>query len=377
MFSTFSLSEGRLVHRIDDHRLLVFIHQLAMQLPSGGQERRYPAYRFNGPLPMSVERRHVVEIRRLSYFFTPKADGIRTMLILFRYYLEDAWQKMSVMLHRDGSAYLIVLEACDEAYERGGSVFDAELVTLHSQRHSLLLFDCYAYRGETQRHLVLSQRLQRINEFVKSNACTSKRVVNIMAKEFRRFDAENAFFARAIVEGLPTTLEYDVDGLVLVPSGPLLTATRSTSVQYKLKGVHTVDLILVEMDDDSSDEGADPTGQSLYLASLDESDGTFVARQQVTRAEMAKLGATLNDIVECTVAPGEPPVFSPCKMRRDKKMPNADRVVESTLRTIDDRVAIDELLPMDCSHPRRVNVASSQVFAGFGDSDESDADGVT
>ena len=319
------------VHRVLDYRLINFAQQSAMQLVQRDM-KKHVSFRFPGPLPITIERRHTARIRSGGFMMTPKADGTRVLLILVRYFIENDWRKMSMLLHRDGTVHLVMINLADRLYENNGSIFDAEIITHRGGNGMLLvLFDCYAFCGISISHQNLQTRLSRIertlNEFYN---CGEHDSVRIMHKPYYTMNKDNLPDALAFMSG-QHYLEYNTDGIVLVHNGPM-NKCGTNDDQFKMKSNHTLDLILVE------DDGC------LYLASLDEADDSYVVKQEVHQSEMPD-GATAGCVMECGVTLDEGMIiYRPYYIRTDKTAPNVERVIERTLQTIRDGITLESLI---------------------------------
>lgn len=326
------------IHRVTDAALSRFIQQTAMQLSEPGL-KRYPSFRFPGSMPVTVEDRHRKALRAGQYMFTSKADGVRAQLVLFKYFLAGDWQRMCATVQRDGTCHAFSICVSETLHENGGSLFDCELVGLASSRACLLIFDCYACSGGNQRHLSLSRRLHKCDSFVQcmySERPSDPLVVR--SKPYYAMTSDHLDDALSFMDNRGHYLDYDTDGIVIVPCGPAATATGTDEAQFKMKAHHTIDLAYVQDDEDGR----------TCLASLDENDDTYVVKQDAVDDIP---GAKIGDIIECltTLVSGdyEIVVFKPIRVRADKTSPNTERVIARTLQTIRDGVSVQSLFAPD------------------------------
>jgi hypothetical protein len=318
------------VHDIIDSRLVTFVQQSATQLVQPDMKQHH-SFRFPGPMPITVEREHVTAIRHGGFMFTPKADGLRVLLIFLRYYIENARQRLCVLLYRDGTCRLIQLSVNVQIYDNGGSVFDAELVQLNDmQTMRLEVFDCYAFRGVTVTSSQLQRRLLLIETLISQTNQSSREHFLLSAKPYFSLSKVNIENAEAFLHNTHQ-LDYATDGVVLVSVGPMRKC-GTTSDQFKLKHRHTADLIVVLDEDDDL----------YYMASSDESDDTYVTKQQLY--ELPE-GCTVNSIIECdmTISDGIV-IFTPMQVRYDKSLPNTEHVIERTVQTIKDNITLGMLM---------------------------------
>tara|TARA_Y100001933_G_scaffold264884_1_gene333254 strand:+ start:2046 stop:3068 length:1023 start_codon:yes stop_codon:yes gene_type:complete len=320
-------------HRILDTRLLNFIQQTAMQL-NDPELKRYPSFRFPGGMPITVESRHTNAIRTGNYLFTAKADGIRVLLLFLHYYIEGDWRNLCVMLARDGSAHLLKVNAPPELNENGGSLFDCELVQTNNGWMHLLLFDCYSYKGVNLRQLQLNRRFARCEKLAETCVHEESNSVIITSKPYFNLSKENLDTAVGFLQN-KHYLPYQTDGIVLVPPGKVSCIHGRDETQFKLKTNHTVDLILLQDTDDED--------KPYYLASYDDTDDSYIIKQQVSEEEYASY--SVNTIFECNVTNVDDiHTFSAVKVRSDKTHPNSETVVKRTLRTIADNIGPEALM---------------------------------
>lgn len=320
-------------HRILDTRLINFVHQSAMQL-NDPSLCKYPSFRFPGSLPITPEQCHVSAIRSGNYLFTAKADGIRVLLLFVLYYIDGDWRRLCVMISRDTSCHLLSVNAPTELNDNGGSLFDGELVSTKSGWDHILLFDCYSYKGCNLRSLNLHRRHARCEKLAESCDHQETDSLIISSKPYFQLVKSNIPSAIAFLQN-NHFLDYPTDGIILVPADRNECTYGRNDKQFKLKLEHTLDLILMQDTDDDE--------KPLYLASYDESDDSYIIKQQVQPKDVE--GYEINTIFECMVKTIDGiHTFSPLKPRLDKTHPNSETVVKKTLRTITDNVQIEALV---------------------------------
>ena len=317
------------IYEIMDHRLRNFIQQTCMQL-CDPQLKRYVNFRFPGPLPITVEKKHIAQIRHADYIFTPKADGMRAMVIMFRYHLDNDWVKMTALMYRDGTCQLLPgLHTTDEPCDHGGSVFDCEIVNTDVGVRALL-FDCYSFSGVSYLKNSLTRRLAKCEHFITSAyAAQPGDAITFEVKEYHKLNHENLNLFESYING-KHVLNYMVDGVVLIPNNRKNGNRLSQDTQFKIKLHHTIDLIILEEDG------------CIYIASYDDQDDSYVTKQQL---ECLPLDGKPNDIVECYMTLNDGMVlFEPFLLRLDKTHPNSETVIESTIKTIKDNIGIKDLI---------------------------------
>lgn len=324
-------------HRVLDTRLVNFLQQTAMQL-NDPNLKRYPSFRFPGGLPITVESRHVKTITAGNYMFSAKADGVRVLVVFCIYYLDGDWQKLSAMISRDGSCHLLNLEVPSDINDNGGSLFDAELVETTSGWNHILLFDCYSYRGSNVRQLPLQRRFARCEKLAQQSNHREYDSVILKAKPYFKLIKKNLDDAIAFLNNKNHFMEYHTDGIILVPPGRADCVTGRDESQFKLKLDHTLDLILTQDTDDDD--------KPFYLASYDESDDSYIVKQQLDLSTFEFNGEfEINTIFECKVVTiDEIHTFVPIKPRPDKTSPNSETVIKRTLQTITDDIKVVNLM---------------------------------
>ena len=318
---------------ITDSRLINFTHQTAMQL-SNPKLKKFPSFRFPASMPITAEKRHIYKLKHGNYMFTPKADGTRILLLFFTYYVDGDWRRMCVALYREGECQLLVVETPTELNERGGSLFDCELVQTTSGWYEVLLFDCYSYMGSNMRDQPLLRRFAKCEHLSQVSVHRETNSVKSSAKPYYKISAETLPDAAAFLNNCHHYLHYATDGIVLAPPGKAECFSGPDETQFKMKLEHTVDLILIEDDDDA---------RTRFLATYDESDDSYFTKQEVSRTE---LPFELNSIVECKIAKIDGiNTYVPVKVRPDKTKPNSERVLERTLQTLADNVTLADIVP--------------------------------
>lgn len=317
------------VYEIMDHRLRGFVQQTCMQL-CDPEIKRFMNFKFPGPLPITIERKHVSSIKHSDFLFTPKADGVRALVIMFRYHIDNDWVKMTVLLYRDGTCQLVPgLHTTDEPCDHGGSVFDCELVNTESGVKALL-FDCYSFSGVSYLKNSTTRRIAKCEHLVSSSyAAQPGDPITFEVKIFHKLSRENIHTFNSYMNG-KHVLDYTVDGVVLVPNNRKHGSKLSHDTQFKMKSSHTIDLIILE------------DGGDIYIAAYDDQDDSYVTKQQL---DCIPLGGKANDIVECRMKLEQDLVlFEPFLLRPDKTHPNSDRVIELTINTVKDNIGINDII---------------------------------
>lgn len=109
---------------------------------------------MNLPVSLSRENLHDIAKNPLSYIATLKSDGIRYLLVLFRYKQGSTYNNMAVMCSRNlKEMYEIRLVAHPEYFQ--GTILDGELVWekhkifINNSRQKFMIFDALAIAGKS------------------------------------------------------------------------------------------------------------------------------------------------------------------------------------------------------------------------------------
>jgi hypothetical protein len=271
--------------------------------------------------------------------FTPKADGVRVLMVMCVYYIDGAWQRICGLLQRDGSCHLAQLTLPISYYESGGTLFDCELVTKKDNVACLLVFDCYSMSGRSTRALPLQRRTARISAFVGELVPAVNDSFLVTCKEYFPLNRTNLEVMQSFMEN-QHWLGFHTDGLILIPTSRCDVCSGRDESQFKMKPTHTIDLIVITDDDDETQE-SEETG-TKYLASLDDSDDTYLIKQEVPD-DWGDTG--VGTVLECNVFISDAIVrFVPFLLRTDKNTPNSETTIARTLRTIRENVTVHDIV---------------------------------
>lgn len=285
--------------RVIDRRLQIFVKR------SINEFMKFSNQKFNGPMPIGLDRTHLKTVRASSrYFATPKADGIRVLCYAFEYYIDKVWHKMVALLNRSGEVF--VVPNCMLANKRyAGTIFDAELLDI-----GLLMFDSYAIDG-----------ISLIHEPLKSRLCHAQHILDDLRMPFslrlKPYVCLNSDYDMDTLD-----VDFATDGLVIVSAG-------AVGEQFKWKSTPTVDLEVVVIEDGG-----------MALSSVER------ILQPIDETEIAHLHFEYGSkkIVECRI---ELPLrYIPWSVRSDKTMANCDHTVQSTTKCVEEAIQMCELFTL-------------------------------
>lgn len=261
---------------------------------------------FPGLMPTSLERKHLQDIEKRTFWYAEKTDGTRACLWCTRY----KGKNVCTLFDRTMSFSLLVVTSDPSLFHE--TVLDGELVWDRVRsRHVFLVFDCLMYRGEDYRERRMSDRIERYQK-----ACRFAWICGNFLVEAKPMVKH--------VRDIPVHGGWDVDGVILVPEEIDLQTTG-----YKWKTEHTVDFVMHRAHErwmphvfhSSKHVPVDVTIVWVEPLAFDETDGT---------------------VVECRYA-RDRRAWIPVRVRRDKRTPNSWRVYQSTVHAIEENIEKSEL----------------------------------
>lgn len=271
--------------------------------------------KFPGSNPCSLERADFPKLKAQPYFLTEKTNGVRFLLFCCTH----AGLRVCALVDRAMAVYLLPLQKMTTAMFQG-SVVDCELAfNKVDSAWQLLAFDAYVVSGIPVFHQHFSVRMAALRRAMSVYEPAPGDAAAVLAKQFLpahmvRAFREHAQAARSF---------YDVDGVILVPEFSPAVIGRHTEL-FKLKTEHTIDFLV----------GAG----GVELSVFDPACGAH--RRVATLREPAAPGS----IVEC--ARGEDGLWSVLCVRHDKTTANDALTYERTLVNMEERVTLDELVPL-------------------------------
>jgi hypothetical protein len=268
------------------------------------------------PLPVSIERRNIPELKKAHYVVAAKADGVRYVL----FFTTIAIGHVAVTLDRSLKVRLVRSAAPASVY--AGTALDCEQMS----DGTFLIFDAIACRGEDVKSLSYLERLRRASE-------VSERVRIIDASRHTALRVKEVFELSDLAKALRPP--YESDGLVFTPvMEPLQSGTHRN--MFKLKTLHSID---VEVRPGAREVLVGAGGpDAAARVPLSEACGKI----QLALDFWPVAESLESAIVEC-VLDGELRL-SVHKGRKDKGHPNTAETVRRTLRNIAEGISTQELL---------------------------------
>jgi hypothetical protein len=190
------------------------------QLNSAWLSKRYI---FPGPQPVSIERKHIVNLKSHDYLVGHKNDGERTALCFIRY---DDKPRCFFLNRKLEITYISVLVS-KKMYE--GTIFDCEMID-----NQIYIFDCPLFCGKSLRTENFNNRLSFCESFLTGIKRRPDEKYDFLVKEF----VELAKFKNL------NHCEKS-DGYVFVPvNKPVQTGTHNYYYKWKPRYKNTVDFCI-------------------------------------------------------------------------------------------------------------------------------------
>lgn len=277
---------------------------------------------FPGPNPCSMDRADIDGyLKKKPYFLTRKTDGVRVLLFITR--LRD--MNIACFVNRKLTVALAgIIQHIPTAMFQG-SIIDGELVMNQtSGKLTFLAFDGYAVSGVSLLQSPHSRRLAALHAAFRHYKTSPEDTCVLAIKKFYRFPSEyQALVAAASNE------EFRTDGYIFQPDEPPKFGRCASLLKLKPEGHHTVDFVCL-----------DEAGQ---LGVYDPK-----ARKNVAVAMLADPppNCAVSKILECSpvhVSHGEMR-WRCVKLRDDKNQANDRQTYVATLRNIDEKLTLEEIV---------------------------------
>lgn len=187
--------------------------------------------------PVSIERRHLAVFEQLPYWVAQKTNGCRVAL-LFGRSVTDA--PCAYMMSRAGDLFGLPCSgaAAQWVFRDGGTLLDGELVRCDATgAWFVLVFDAALIGGVSLAPFPLSERLQGIASVCE--AFDDGGALTLRPKTMWRLGATTPG-----VVAHPG--DFAVDGYILTPELDGPTGSGTAEAVFKIKAVHTLDVLLAD-----------------------------------------------------------------------------------------------------------------------------------
>ena len=283
-------------------------------------------YKFPGNLPVSIERKHIYDVKSTQYLVTEKTDGVR----YFMYCTIYDEKKVCMMLDRNAQLYLVPLNVYEGLYK--GSIFDGELVKTKEGKYLFNVFDCMHFCGANVMKQGFHGRFQNVLELMKMIFPSDKDPFSFKTKGF--------FFILDFLKAVEFSKDrsYETDGYIFYSqTAPYVPFRNWTMYKWKPQEDNTVDFVVTK------------TGvRSEYVFSVFD-HGKDVAIQKVSldpsiiQVEIEYLFVTgcAQVVVECKWDPGSQN-WMPKNVRKDKSHGNDMFTFEKTVLNIKENIQLSD-----------------------------------
>ena len=320
--------------------------------------------RFLGPNPVSIDRRHLADLRQHDYLVSLKSDGVRYLLLL----TVAGGEPKAFMVNRRLTVFEVEIWG-DEAYFARGTLLDGELVwDYESGEGSLrfIIFDAICIKGKSLVTSKYSDRLMHLNSTVLLDYSGSGEEIEDLTVEEDKIVAMNnkcglrlsvkrccSFKNVARLWERRQESSHQNDGLIFTKNDePIVSGTCRS--MFKWKPTNTVDVrivcstaapcIFISRDGTPMEiTKALTTRSSTYAVRLSQ-NGLYSCLLRDKRCDVAAFSA----IVECTCSiAGDSLELFPIKERLDKPNPNDWAIVCATIDNVIESIQFNEFVDAD------------------------------
>jgi hypothetical protein len=268
------------------------------------------AKEFPGPQPVSIERKHLNQLKEKPYIVCDKSDGMRYGLVCFT--REE--KSICALINRNLEAMMIKANVPIECYK--GTILDGEMLEIEGEM-TFLIYDCVTVSGQDISTFSFKGRLEMAEEISKS---ITTEYFKLRMKKI--YDYEQV---RTCLKNMEE-LDYKTDGLIFIPNDCAVKAGRHDDLfKWKKQYDNTVDFAI------KSDDK-----KTLYLQKA----GQLVKTLNKLETLMEVFEGTI--IVECKCVNIEKRIWELVMKRPDKNLPNSLYTFRKTLINIKENIDVNE-----------------------------------
>lgn len=306
--------------------------------------------------PVSLDRDNLETLRLGDYVASLKADGIRYILVLTTYYQMN----LAAMVNRAGEVYAVEVIAQDRYFQMG-SVYDGELCECisDSRVYDFLIFNALVDCGVKLCKESYTARLERIHIAFASGPVpledrykmqtkiwSAAAHVNFMSKTY--CDAKN--FRAMTRVNIP---RHKTDGAVFTLKNGIVIPNRDPTM-FKWKGSNPIDVIYEKDQFGNIYLWIDNDGELVLLEKIvnmpvniiQSAKMDSILRGHANHAELFGTSTVFKKVVEFGLKISNVLELSFMRLRPDKDGPNNVTTVQSTLKTINDGITLNDIY--DC-----------------------------
>lgn len=286
---------------VHGHELLYYDQSLSKEISKicDSEDGQFP-----GPQPISIERKHISNLKKKEYFVGIKNDGERFLLC----FIKNNGQYISCLINRKFETFLINIISTKHLYE--GTLCDCELVN-----NDLYIFDVLSINGQNIMKKPFMERLKEVDT-VQNAIREIKHDIKIQRKNFKNMtefceikNGESSFS----------------DGYVFIPNNEhVVFGTHNTMYKWKPLYKNTVDFALM--------------GNKVYL----QNGGKLTWVKIKVKSDNIEIPNDTPVIVECEYVSEKN--WNALHVRHDKNMPNSSYTYKRTLVNIQENIQEDEFI---------------------------------
>ena len=309
----------QLSHQSSEYKKLwTFIHTTWGSIGKDGKGTPF----FPGPQPISIERRHMPQLRAKPYMVCEKTDGTRMALVC-----RDG---MCVLVNRSMAMTPVKLRVSPGAYK--GTILDGEYTHTKSGKDYYMVYDALMVNGESVKTDDLVTRLNTAEAMVKKILKTTKDAFLVKMKTFNLMKRVGS-----VIEKLNTNgYDYNTDGLVFTPiNEPVRMGTHETLFKWKPLDHNTIDFLVKNRPDGTIGLYIQDRGELVF--------SSFIKPDNISEEWRRELRD--NCIAECQYqSRAWPAWWKPQNIRSDKTHPNNRRTMSRTMVNIEEDIKIEEFV---------------------------------
>ena len=306
------------VQSTDYKKIWNFVHQTWGSIGKDGKGTPF----FPGPQPISIERRHMVQLRAKPYMVCEKTDGVRMALVCL--------DGLCVLVNRSMVMTPVKLRVPQSAYK--GTILDGEFTTTKSGKDHYMVYDTLMVNGASVKTEDLVTRLNTAEEMVKKILKTVRDPFLVKMKTFNLMKRVGS-----VIEKVTNSdYDYNTDGLIFTPiNEPVRMGTHETLFKWKPLDHNTIDFLVKNRPDGCMGLYIQDRGELIFSG--------MIKPDQVSKEWHDAL--TDNCIAECQYQTNAwPKWWRPQNIRTDKTHPNNRRTLNRTVVNIEEDIRIEEFV---------------------------------
>lgn len=258
---------------------------------------------FCGPQPISIERKHLIELKK-DYYASFKADGTRHCFVCLNFQNKN----ICLLFDRRLDVYQLRMHVPREFFK--GTLLDGEIID--GPQKYFLAFDCMMISGKNVSSLKFEERLVHIDVITKN-----------VKSDFINFETKKFVPLNNFTE---PDLRFPSDGYIFMPNDePVRFGTHNTFFKLKNGLDNTVDFLI-----------------NKHKLCLLKSGNLTKTINKIDYSTISKDKIIEDGIYECKYVSDK--TWMPLHKREDKTDPNSYYVYQRTLVNIKENISMKEIL---------------------------------